>query len=195
MKADHEELPEVVFSSDQLIAELQRIARLQEDVLSLVDSALGAPESGRSWPILASWLEDRWTPEQGRFFEKSFPDGSAFRLLLKDGWLHVENTLPDGSKAYYEVNEQGSARECSLAYPISEYSVVIPPHIVLREELTSASVGDSARKVVLKWSLGHVVIHTLRGVLVGVDCKARCRVENSMRIIAVIAPPDEVNRA
>ncbi len=96
----------------------------------------------------------------------------------------------DGTKAYYELNEEGSARDCRLAYPINEYPVIIPPDLVLREETIATRIGDSATKVLLKWSLGEVVIHTRNRVLVGVDCQARCRVDNTNRTITIVATRD-----
>lgn len=191
MKARHESLPEVVFNSVLLLTKLEEVlaeqARLTQFVQKQSDAQ--APPAG-SYPIQTSWVRDSWTPQQGRFYESPSTVPCRFKLLARDGWLHVEQTLQDGAVAYYEVNEQGSVRNSRFPYPINEYRVEILDELVLSRENIAPSIGNRAVRTVLKWSAGSVVEHFLGDLFVGADCNARTHIDHISRRITVLTPTD-----
>ena len=147
-------------------------------------------EPAPSYAIVGPELREAWTPETGRFYETKTGRNTAFKFMIRDGWLHIEQQLEDGAKAYYEVNERGSVRKSSLPYPINEYRVVIPENLILSREKVSSTVGTHAIRTHLKWSFGIVTEHFLGGSLAGVDCDARCSIDQENRTITVIAVSD-----
>ena len=100
--------------------------------------------------------------------------------------MHVEQTLPDGAVAYYEVNEQGSVRNSIMPYPINEYHVDIPDSLVLSKETVSSQLGTHAIRTILKWSAGTVTEHFQGNIFVGADVLARCTVDHETRTFRVV---------
>ena len=189
MKAKHEALPAVVFNSDLLLQEVQKVLATQDELSRLLQRNQHAFSPGQNFPVKGPFVKDAWIPDQGRFYSFSFPNGSKLKFMMRDGWVHIEQTLPDGSKAYYEVNEKGDVRQANLPHPLAEYTIEIPPSMIMRRELVKSEVGDRAVQTWLKWSAGSVVEHFVGSTLVGFDCHARCRIDNSGRRISVIPPP------
>ncbi|HEY2711389.1 MAG TPA: hypothetical protein VGI60_02660 [Chthoniobacterales bacterium] len=183
MKRQHEQLPEVFLKSELLLQGVEKVLARQEELSQKLGKIVGDLPN---FPIIGPVLENAWTPEQGRFFTYEAPNGATASIMMKNGWLHIENKLANGAVAYYEVNEEGNVRDGHLAYPLAEYTIDIPADIILRQENIPATVGDRAFKTVLKWSKGNVVEHFDGGVRVGLDCHARCRIDNLGRRITVI---------
>ena len=142
----------------------------------------------KNYSIIGPHTRDAWTPENGRFYESKEPDGSGFKHMMRDGWIHVEQTLTDGAVAYYEVNEAGSVREAKLPYPFDEYRVEIPPHMILREEQIASPPGTRTMKTTLKWSAGIVIQKFIGHKLLEVDCRARLEIDQRNRLIRVLEP-------
>lgn len=135
IKAAHESLPEIVFNVELLLARVLDVLNQQEELSKLVRSALSLCQSPSSNHAIRGPIGDNaWIPEQGRFYTFSFPNGSAMKFMMKDGWMHVQQTLPDGCVQYFEVNEAGSVRETQLPHPLREYTVDVPAELILRIE-------------------------------------------------------------
>lgn len=192
IKDDHEALPEVVFNHKLLLQKIEDVSSEQAKLLEFVRSEKSGVPAAISFPIVGPWIREAWTPEDGRFYESQNKIGPRFKFILKDGWLHIEQTLPDGAVAYYEVNEQGSVRNSKFPYPINEYHVEIPKSMVLSQEPVPSSLGTRAVRTILKWSAGTVVEHFQGNIFVGADCKARCIVNHKTRTINIMEPKSTI---
>lgn len=188
IKFEHESLPEVVFDHELLLKRIESVFNEQRKLTEFLQSQHSKTEGLSNYAIQTSWMRDVWTPDQGRFYEVYDSEGSGVKLMMRDGWLHIEQTLKDGAVAYYEVNEEGSVRQSHLPYPINKYSVVIPQSIILRKELISSTMGDRAVRTILKWSMGDVVEHYRDNLLVGVNCNARVNINQQERKIIILEP-------
>jgi hypothetical protein len=188
LKAAHESLPEVVFNHALLLAKVEEVLETQVQLAGFVQSQLRSSHAPQNYPIETSWVEDSWTPDQGRFYESPKTESGSFKLFAKDGWLHVEQTLSDGAVAYYEINEQGSVRNTRFPYPINAYRVIIPESLILTREAVQPTLGDRAVKTTLKWSAGSVTEHFVGNLFAGADCNARCTIDHQKRTINVVAP-------
>lgn len=185
MKRAHEALPAVVFNSDLLLLKVEEVLAEQAAIRKLLGSS-PSPVRSETYPIVGPELQECWTPDAGRFYETWTGPNTKFKYMMRDGWLHVEQQLEDGAIAYYEVNEEGSVRNSRLPYPINEYQVVIPDDLVLNREMVASSVGTHAIKTTLKWSKGTVTEHYLGGQLAGVECGARCAIDQKARTITIL---------
>lgn len=186
MKAKHEALPEVVFNHELLMQRVETVLAEQNKISEFLGSGKARLPTQGSFPIHGPRLRDAWTPEEGRFYEEEVQSGSRFKFMMKDGWLHIEQTLHDGAVAYYEVNEQGSVRNSRMPYPISEYSVEIPESVVLSRETVSSRLGTHAIRTTLRWSAGTVTEHFQGNLFVGADCATRCSIDHETRTIRVM---------
>jgi hypothetical protein len=183
LKAAHESLPEVIFDHALLLTKIEEVLSVQARL-----TQRRADQTHGAYAIETSWVNDAWTPDQGRFYESPTTESGSFKLFSKDGWLHVEQTLSDGAIAYYEINEQGSVRNSRFPYPINEYRVVIPEALVLSREAVQSTLGNRAIKTTLKWSAGSITEHFVGSQFAGADCNARCTINHRERIISVVAP-------
>jgi len=188
IKNSHECLPEVVFNHELLLEKIEDVYSEQIKLAEFLRDQTGLIGDLPNYPINTPWMCDSWTPNQGRFYKWHSSDGTGFNFMMREGWLHIEQTLKDGTVAYYEVNEEGSVRQSHMPYPINEYQVEIPQAIVLRKEQVPSTLGDRAIRTILKWSAGEVVEHYLGDQLVGVDCRARCVTNQKERKIIVLEP-------
>lgn len=185
IKQAHEALPEVVFNSELLLRKLQEVVAEQASIRQILSAApSGAPAD--TYSILGPELQESWSPDVGRFYETKTGPNTKFKYMMRDGWLHVEQHLEDGAIAYYEVNESGAVRNSRMPYPINEYRVVIPEELVLSRDSIDSSVGTHAIRTRLKWSKGTVTEHFSGGTFVGVDCGARCSIDQKARTITVM---------
>jgi len=186
IKKDHEALPEVVFDHELLLKKIEMVYA-EQNMISEILRKNHKTNPTENFKIVGPKLRSAWTPEQGRFYETQIDkSGSNFKYMMKDGWLHVEITLSDGTVAYYEVNAEGSVRNSKMPYPINEYRVEIPSPLVLSKEKVKSNIGSYAIKTTLKWSLGTVLEHYIGNVFVGADCGARCVVDHKARVIRVL---------
>jgi hypothetical protein len=183
MKLRHESLPEVVFNSDLLMKEVQKVLEEQISMKSILES-FSKNEDLKNYPINSPGFKDVWTPENGRFYTSPC---SKFKYMMNDGWLHIELTLEDGAEFYLEVNEEGTVRNTSTPYPINEYSVFIPEDLVLRKDRVEVGNGNFDIVTELKWSKGSVIEHySHNGVFMGVNCKTFCFINHQERKISVV---------
>jgi hypothetical protein len=185
IKRAHEALPEVVFNADLLLQRINEVAAEQAVVRQMIQGSSQESSNG-TYQIIGPELEERWTPDRGRFYESKTGERTKFKYMMRDGWLHVEQTLGDGAIAYYEVNESGSVRNSRMPYPINEYRVVIPSELILSTEKISSSLGTHAIKTTLKWSKGSVTEHFVGNTFAGADCNARCAVNHESKTISVL---------
>lgn len=189
IKRAHEALPDVVFDSALLLQRLEEIAQEQASIRSCLQSAsISNQAEAPVFPIVGPELREEWTPEHGRFYTSKTGPDTSFRYMMRDGWLHIEQVLPGGGKAYYEVNNEGSVRASRMPHALNEYRIIIPPEIVLHRETLTAKAGAKAVKTTLKWSLGHIVEHYQGETLVQLDCQARCTIDQATKTISVVAP-------
>jgi hypothetical protein len=183
MKRQHESLPEVVFNSDLLMKEVQKVLDEQGSIRNIL---AGFSKKGdlQNYPIHGPDFEEAWTPETGRFYTSAC---SKFKYMMNEGWLHVELTLDDGAEFYFEVNEEGSVRNTNTPYPINEYSVFIPEALILRKEHIQLANGNFDILTELKWSKGSVLEHyRFDDVFMGADCKTRCIINHQERKISIV---------
>ena len=188
IKADHEALPEVLFDHELLLQKIEDVQTEQAKLLKFVQSEKSRIPASVPFPIVGPWIREAWTPEDGRFYESQNKTGPRFKFISKNGWLHIEQTLPDGAIAYYEVNEQGNVRNSKFPYPINEYHVEIPKSLIFSQESVPSQSGTRAVRTTLKWSAGTVVKHFQGNTFVGVDCNARCTVNHQTRTIRIMEP-------
>ncbi len=188
MKAAHEALPEVVFNHELLLQKIEAVAAEQAKVLQLLQFDPPASTRLGPFPIIGPHVTEAWTPEEGRFYVSKDASGSGFKLFFRKGWLHIEQTLPDGAVAYYEIDEQGTVRDSQMPYPINEYRVEIPETLVLIRQKLPSNLGTHAIRTNLKWSAGYVVEHFQGTTFVGADCHARCTIDHGSRVIRVLEP-------
>lgn len=189
LKAKHEALPAVVFNHDLLSQRVGEVLAKEEELLAIVKKQFSDSLPPQNWPICGPVIQDAWTPDQGRFYTFTFLDGGSYKFMMKDGILYVDQKLPSGLEIYYEIDSKGGVREARLPFPVAEYHLEIPPHLILREESTASKVGDSAHRTLLKWSRGEVVQHFLGGTLIGLDLHTRVVVSHEDRTIKVLDFP------
>ena len=185
IKRAHEELLSVVFNADLLLRRMDEVAAEQTAIRKMLGNKPQYKPS-ENYRIFGPELQECWTPESGRFYETRTGEKSKFKYMMRDGWLHIEQTLKDGAVAYYEVDETGSVRDSRMPYPINEYMVVIPEELVLRKESVQSSIGTHAIKTVLKWSKGSVTEHFHGNLFIGADCNAICNVNQETKTINII---------
>lgn len=185
LKRAHEALPDVVFNSELLLQRLEEVLAEQSAIRSLL---AGSPTETKAetYAIIGPELQDSWKPEVGRFYETRTGANTKFKYMMRDGWLHVEQVLEDGAVAYYEVDESGSVRNSRMPYPINEYRVLVPEDLVLSKTKIPSNVGTHAIRTVLKWSKGTVTEHFVGEVFAGVDCGARCKIDQQKKTITVL---------
>ena len=185
IKRAHEVLPAVVFNSDLLLRRIEEVLSEQAIIRKILGSA-PSPARSETYSIVGPELKDRWTPEVGRFYETQTGPKTSFKYMMRDGWLHVQQQLEDGAIAYYEFNEEGSVRNSRMPYPINEYRVIIPDDLVLKKETVPSNIGPHAIRTTLKWSKGTVTEHFVGDLFAGVDCGARCNIDQKTRTITVL---------
>ncbi len=185
IKSAHETLPEVVFNADLLLHRLDEVL-VEQAAIKRFLAKVPSEQRPDSFAIVGPELRDSWTPDAGRFYETKTGQNTKFKYMMRDGWLHVEQTLEDGAVAYYEVNEEGSVRNSRMPYPINEYRVVIPDDLVLKRERIPSQLGTHAIRTTLKWSKGTVTEHFLGDFLAGVDCAAPCNIDQRAKTITVV---------
>ena len=188
IKLDHEALPEVVFNHQLLLEIIEKVQIDQKKILEFVQSEKSGVPASIPFPIVGPSIREAWTPEDGRFYESQNKIGPCFKFISKNGWLHIEQTLPDGVVAYYEVNEYGSVRNSRFPYPINEYHVEIPEALILSREAVLSSLGTRATRTTLKWSIGDITEHFQGNTFVGADCNARCTINHQTRTIRIMEP-------
>ncbi|OYU44176.1 MAG: hypothetical protein CFE44_14340, partial [Burkholderiales bacterium PBB4] len=71
-------------------------------------------------------------------------------------------------------------------YPINEYRVLIPKDLVLSRTKISSNIGTHAIRTELKWSKGTVTEHFVGDLFAGVDCGARCKIDQQKKTIEVL---------
>ncbi len=189
-KRTHEALPKVVFNSELLLQRLEEVLAEQATIRNILKASPQSNPVNGSYSIVGPELKESWTPQEGRFYKTNTGPNTWFKYLMRDGWLHIEQRLEDGSIAYYEVNEQGSVRTTRMPYPIKEYRVVIPEELILDQKKISSTVGTHAIRTTLKWSLGSVTEHYIGSVFAGAYCQARCVTDHRQRTIEVLGMPD-----
>lgn len=190
IKSEHEALPKVVFNADLLLERIEEVRSEQSKIRNILDQKPQSGEPAPSYAIVGPELQEAWTPDAGRFYEAKTGKNTSIKYMMRDGWLHIEQQLENGAKAYYEVNEHGSVRKSSLPYPINEYRVAIPEDLILSRENVSSTVGTHALRTHLKWSLGSITEHFLDTLLAGVDCETRCIIDQENRTITVLGTTD-----
>ncbi len=183
-----EALPEVVFDHDLLLQRIKVVMIEQAKLSDYLRSGKPGLPAPTHYPIVGPFLREAWTPESGRFYESGGAGGTKFKFMMRDGWLHIEQTLIDGAVAYYEIDEEGSVRNSHMPYPINEYRVDIPEHIVLSREQVLSSLGTHAIRTTLKWSIGTVTEHFQGSIFVGADCNVRCVIDHRARTIRILEP-------
>jgi len=186
IKRIHEALPEVVFNSDLLLQKINQVIAEQDLIKQIIKRPDQTNPQG-AYAIIGPELQECWTPEQGRFYETKTGERTKFKYMMRDGWLHIEQTLKDGAVAYYEVNEAGSVRNSNMPYPINEYRVVIPEDLILSKEKVTSELGTHAVKTTLKWSKGSVIEHFIGPTFAGADCNARCSISHENKTISVLS--------
>jgi hypothetical protein len=186
MKNFHEALPGVVFNSELLLQRVDQVLAEQAAIRKLLGAIPQPPSASDAFPIVGPELQDSWTPEAGRFYETRTGPKTKFKYMMRDGWLHIEQQLEDGTIAYHEVNEEGTVRDSRMPYPINEYRVLIPEELVLKKELIASALGTHAIRTTLKWSKGVVTEHFIGDLFAGVDCGARCNIDQKARTITVL---------
>ncbi len=188
IKRAHEALPEVVFNTELMLNRIEEVVVEQVEIRKLLQ---GNPKASpkENYSIIGPELRESWTPESGRFYETSTGNKKKFKYMMRDGCLHIEQTLEDGTIAYYEVNEEGSVPCSRMPYPINEYRVVIPDELVLRRERVPSNIGTHAVRTMLKWSKDTVTEHFRGSTFVGADCSGRCAIDHKTKTITILSPP------
>lgn len=185
IKRAHEALPAVVFNLDLLLRRIEEVLSEQATIRKILETA-PSTSPDETYSLVGPGLQESWTPEIGRFYENWTGPTTKFKYMMRDGWLHVEQQLEEGVIAYYEVNEEATVRNSRLPYPINEYRVVIPADLVLRTDEIPSGVGTRAIRTTLKWSKGTVTEHFVGNQFAGVDCGARCSIDQRARTITVL---------
>jgi len=186
MKRAHEALPKVVFNYELLLQLLDEVFAEQTVIRNLLEVSSQIGTTSASFPIVGPELQDSWTPEEGRFYQTHTGPKTWFKYMMRDGWLHIEQQLEDGAIAYYEVNEQGNVRNPRLPYPMREYRVLIPEALVLNRQRIPSAIGTHAIRTTLKWSKGTVIEHFVGERFAGVECQARCTIDQKERTITIL---------
>ena len=185
MKLAHEALPKVVFDSDLLLQRIDDVLKEQAEIRTLL-TGQPARQAGDSFEIVGPELREGWTPESGRFYESPISTGGKFKYMMRDGWLHVEQTLQDGAVAYYEVNQGGQVRHTRFPYPVSEYKVVIPEDLILNQVRSGAPWTNSEVVTLLKWSKGRVIERFNKDALVEFQAECRHRIDHQARTVTIV---------
>lgn len=186
IKRAHEALPAVIFNSALLLRRIEEVMSEQAAIRRILGCTTPVTSPLESHSIIGPELQEGWTPEVGRFYETWTGPKTRFKYMMRDGWLHVEQQLEDGAIAYYEVDEEGAVRNSRMPYPIYEYRLVIPEELVLKKEEVLSSIGTRAIRTTLKWSKGTVTEHFVGNQFAGVDCGARCSIDQRTRTIIVL---------
>jgi hypothetical protein len=140
------------------------------------------------YEIFTSDKNKIWLPEQGKFYKTKFDDGTFFEYMMKDNIFHLNHGLPDGKIAYYEISESGSVKEAKMPYPISDYTVEIPPNMIVREEITRLPNAWISKKYILKYDRYVILTYDNGGKLFEANIQARAIVNHQDRKFSVVDP-------
>lgn len=185
MKLAHEALPKVVFDSELLLKRIEDVFAEQVAVRNMLAGRPAATPAD-AFAIVGPELRASWTPESGRFYESPVSTGGKFKYMMRDGWLHVEQTLKDGAVAYYEVNQEGRLRNSKYPYPISQYKILIPEDLILSQTRSGSPSAHSEVFTILKWSKGSVIERFDRGVLTEFRAECRHGVDHQARTVTIL---------
>jgi hypothetical protein len=184
MKRTHEALPVSVHNPDKLVEAVLRIETMLSSVKkffagdgkSPLELVIGTPEGDR-----------QLSPELGRMYTCVMPE-CTLRVMVNGSVACVEQTLANGTVAYYEVDGDGNVKESKFPYPLSEYQLVIPPEMILRQESRNLPAGFIETTYTLKWSRSVRVIKDGNGKLGELELRARSGIDHARRLITVVNP-------
>lgn len=140
------------------------------------------------YEIFTSDKNEVWLPEQGKFYKTEFDDGHFFEYMMKDNLLYLNHGFPDGAVAYYEIDESGGVKETKWPYPLSEYTVEIPPEMILRTEVKTNPIGFTSKTYILKYGRKATLIFDFTGKLFEANINARTHVIHEDRKINIVDP-------
>lgn len=140
------------------------------------------------YEIFTSDKNEVWLPEQGKFYKTEFDDGHFFEYMMKDNLLYLNHGFPDGAVAYYEIDESGGVKETKWPYPLSEYTVEIPPEMILRTEVKTDPIGFTSKTYILKYGRKATLIFDFTGKLFEANINARTHVIHEDRKINIVDP-------
>ncbi|MEX1014869.1 MAG: hypothetical protein WDZ80_06965 [Candidatus Paceibacterota bacterium] len=132
---------------------------------------------------------DGWLPEEGKPYTQHFSNGGKVNFVRRGNIIHLEQTLPSGATAYYEIDPDGNLKDVDFPYPLEEYTLVIPDEIILRKHEKILPNGLIQTQVKLKWGKGDAkYITDSMGKLGFVSLKCRSIVKHEERLIEIPIP-------
>ncbi|MEE9118933.1 MAG: hypothetical protein V3U02_10130, partial [Calditrichia bacterium] len=164
-----------------------------EEVNSRLEGAIGGLTNSdnslkKGYEIFTSDKNEVWLPEQGKFYKTEFDDGNFFEYMMKDNLLYLNHGFPDGAVAYYEIDESGGVKETKWPYQLSEYTVEIPPKMILRTEVATNLLGFTTKTYILKYGRKATLIFDFNGKLFEANIQARMNVIHQDRKINIVDP-------
>ncbi len=187
IKKDHETGNTSAIIDERIELALEKV----EKINSRLEAAIGNLSTvGRKkgYEIFTSDKNEIWLPEQGKFYKTEFDDGNFFEYMMKDNLLYLNHGFPDGAVAYYEIEESGGVKETKWPYPLSEYTVEIPPEMILRTEVKTNLIGFTSKTYILKYGRKATLIFDFTGKLFEANIQARANVIHEDRKISIVDP-------
>ena len=188
MKRVHEALPTSAFKPDKIVEAVAALTQKMEQLGQRVEAMMQQQPAKLSQGYALHTPDGKgpWVPEQGRFYEYFFNDGTKFRVMMDGDIAHIEQTLADGAIAYYEVNEAGDVKNSRFPYPLEEYRLEIPPEMIVSHSSHTVAPGFIETKYVLKWGRAARVVKDAAGRLAEIAVP-RHRVNHAMRLITILS--------
>lgn len=164
-----------------------------EELNSRLEGAIGELAKSddnlkKGYEIFTSDKNGIWLPEQGKFYKTKFDDGNFIEYMMKDNLLYLNHGFPDGAIAYYEIDESGGVKEIKWPYPLSEYTVEIPPKMILRGEVKTNLIGFTSKTYLLKYGRKVTLIFDFTGKLCEANIQARAIILHQDRKINIVDP-------
>lgn len=189
IKKDHETGNTSATISERIELALEKV----EKINSRFEEAIGnLPNVGnkfeKGYEIFTSDKNEVWLPEQGKFYKTEFDDGNYIEYMMKDDLLYLNHGFPDGAVAYYEIDESGGVKETKWPYNLSEYTVDIPPEMIIRTEVKSNLLGFTIKTYILKYGRRATLMFDFTGKLFEANIQARAVVNHQDRKINVVDP-------
>jgi hypothetical protein len=168
-----------------------------KEMRALIERALRLVEAQAKTQTIDLWKDlvvkddkhpSGWKPQQGQIYASRLPDGGRIEFMLHGDVISVQYTFSDGGEWYFDADSHGNTANQKFPYPLSEYRVVVPSELVLREEVREQPGGLRQVTKVLKW--GNVVQYVLDtgGKLQEFHVAKGAYINHRERIIGVPAP-------
>lgn len=124
----------------------------------------------------------------GRIYSMKGLSGWVLNAMVSGETMYSEYIFPDGATAYYEVDINGKCKTINMPYPLEEYSLELPSHLISTDRSRTDVNGMSERDVKLKWDGQLTVVYDATRRIIKIDIKTKFSLDHQNRRILILRP-------